>query len=126
MSQLEIPYEYEGWWRIVETSQWDDSSLDMLGEAVLSITGYGDRLRMFTLLAYVNCKVIKSGISFNFKGAWEYDPVSGSGNVRLRKDGKLSGKIRIKGGDESTFIAERTNEPEDHIQHPPQLRDKWR
>jgi hypothetical protein len=126
MSHSEIPYEYEGWWRIVETSQWDDSSLDILGEAIISITGYGDRLRMFTLLANVNCKVIKSGISFTFNGSWEYDPVSGSGNVRLRKDGKLSGKIRIKGGDESSFIAERTDEPEDHIQHPPRLRDKWR
>ena len=126
MSHSEIPYEYEGWWRIVETSQWDDSSLNILGEAVISITGNGDRLRMFTLLAYLNCKVIKSGISFTFNGAWEYDPISGSGNVRLRKDGKLSGKIRIKGGDESSFIAERTDEPEDHIQHPPRLRDKWR
>lgn len=81
---------------------------------------------MFTLLAYVNCAVIKSGISFTFEGTWEYDPIFGSGNVRLRKDGKLSGKIRIKGGDESAFIAERTVEPEDHIQHPPRLRDKWR
>lgn len=122
----EIPDEYYGWWRIVETSQWDDASLDLLGEAVLSITGCDDRLRMLALLAYVNFMVIKSEIFFTWDGAWEYDPLSGTGSVKLRKDGRLSGKIKIRDGDESTFIAERTEEPDDHIQDPLQLRDKWK
>jgi hypothetical protein len=42
----EIPEGCAGWWRIVETSAWSSRHLDMLGPALLSLTGYGDRLRM--------------------------------------------------------------------------------
>ncbi|GBD96737.1 MAG TPA: SOS response-associated peptidase [Nitrospirae bacterium] len=34
-----------------------------------------DRLRMFALLAHVNCKPTKAGVSFTWRGVWEYDPV---------------------------------------------------
>jgi hypothetical protein len=126
MADKDIPEEYYGWWRIVETSQWDNDDIDIIGTAMISFTGYGDRLRMFVLLAYVNCKPTKTGMSFTWEGAWEYDPVSGTGSVRLRKDGRLAGRIRIKDGDESTFIAERAEEPDEPIPDPPSYRDKWR
>ena len=115
-----------GWWRIIETSQWDNNDIDIIGTALLSLTGSDDRLRMFVLLAYVNCIPTKAGVSFTWHGAWEYDPVSGTGSVKLRKDGRLTGKIKIKNGDQSTFIAERANEPVEHIPDPPSYRDKWR
>ena len=99
--------------------------IDIIGKALISITGDDDRLRMFVLLAYVNCKVTKTGVSFIWKGAWEYDPISGTGSVKLRKDGHLSGRIKIKNGDESTFIAERAEEPEEPLPDPPSYRDKW-
>lgn len=121
-----IPSESLGWWRITETSQWSSELLDTLGPAVLSLTGHADRLRMHCLLAYVNCKPTKSGVSFTWEGAWEYDPMSGSGRVRLRKDGRLVGSIRIKDGDSSTFVAVRTEEPAEPIERPPSYRDKWR
>jgi hypothetical protein len=41
-----IQSDYRGWWRIVETSQWVNEGLDILGPALISLTGYGDRLRM--------------------------------------------------------------------------------
>jgi hypothetical protein len=126
MTDRDIPFEYYGWWRIIETSQWDNDDIDIIGKALISITGDDDRLRMFVLLAYVNCKVTKTGVSFTWKGAWEYDPISGTGSVKLRKDGHLSGRIKIKNGDESTFIAERAEEPEEPIPDPPSYRDKWR
>lgn len=69
---------------------------NIIGKALISITGDDDRLRMFVLLAHVNCKVTKTGVSFTWKGAWEYDPISGTGSVKLRKDGRLSGRIKIK------------------------------
>ena len=121
-----IPPEYYGWWRIVETSQWVDDNLDMLGRALISLTGHDDRLRMFCLLAHVNCHATKTGVSFSWNGAWEYDPVSGNGRVRLRKDGRLAGTIRIRDGDESTFIAERADCPDEPIPNPPSYRDKCR
>ena len=126
MADKEIPDQYSGWWRITETSQWSDSQIDILGTALISLTGYGDRLRMFALLAHLNCKPTKTGVSFSWQGAWEYDPASGTGSVKLRKDGRLAGKIRIKGGDESTFVAQRAEEPKEPIQEPPSYRDKWR
>jgi hypothetical protein len=126
MIDRDIPLEYYGWWRIIETSQWDNDDIDIIGKALISITGDDDRLRMFVLLAYVDCKVTKTGVSFTWKGAWEYDTVSGTGSVKLRKDGRLSGRIKIKNGDESAFIAERAEEPEKPIPDPPSYRDKWR
>jgi hypothetical protein len=122
----EIAPEYRGWWRIVETPTWMESGLDILGPALISLTGSGDRLRMHCLLAYVNAKATKTGVSFTWKGAWEYDPVSGTGTARLGKDGRLRGTIKIRDGDGSTFLAERTEEPDEPIADPPSYRDKWR
>lgn len=126
MTERDIPSEYYGWWRIIETSQWDNNDIDIIGKALISITGDDDRLRMFVLLAYVNCKVTKTGVTFRWKGAWEYDPVSGTGSVKLRKDGRLTGRIKIKNGDESSFVAERAEEPEEPLPDPPSYRNKWR
>ena len=117
----EIPREYRGWWRIVETSQWVNDDLDTCGTALLSLTGHADRLRMFVLLAYVHCKPTKAGVSFTWEGAWEFDQVSGSGSVKLDADGRLKGEFKIKNGDDSAFIAERTAEPEEPIPIPAEL-----
>ena len=121
-----IPPEYRGWWRIVETGTWVNEGLDVLGPALLSLTGRADRLRMHCLLAYVNARGTKAGVSFSWEGAWEYDPVSGTGSVKLGKDGRLRGKIKINNGDDSTFSAERAEEPDEPISRPPSYRDKWR
>ena len=80
----EVPAEYAGWWRIVETSQWPDDELDICGPALLSLTGQGDRLRMCCLLAYVDCKTTKTGVTFTWEGAWGFDQLSGTGSVKLR------------------------------------------
>ena len=126
MALDDIPADYRGWWRITETSQWADDGLDILGPALLSLTGNADRLRMHCLLAYVNCKPIKRGVSFTWEGSWEYEQLSGSGRVTLGKDGRLKGVFRIKDGDSSTFIAARAKEPDEPIPSPPSYRDKWR
>lgn len=122
----ELQADLYGWWRILETSQWVNEGLDDLGPAMLSITGDEDRLRMHCLLAYVHVKPTKSGASFTWEGAWEYDPISGTGSVKLGREGRLHGQIKIKDGDDSTFIAERATEPIESIPDPPSYRDKWR
>ncbi len=122
----EIPKEYRGWWRIVDTGTWVNDGLNILGPALLSLTGDGDRLRMHCLLAHVTVRPTKSGVSFRWHGAWEYDQMSGSGAAKLGKDGRLRGKIRIRQGDESTFVAERAEPPSSPIPEPPSYRDKWR
>ncbi len=60
-----------------------------------------------------------------WEGAWEYDPVSGTGSVKLGKDGRLRGMIQIENGDDSTFSAERVDKPDEPIPDPPSYRDKW-
>lgn len=126
MAGSELPADLRGWWRITETSQWVTEGLDDLGPAMISITGRADRLRMHCLLAHVNVTPTKAGASFTWEGAWEYDQVSGTGSVKLGEDGRLRGRIKIKNGDESSFIAERTSEPSQPIPNPPSYRDKWR
>ncbi len=124
-AMTEIPSEYRGWWRIVETSQWARDRLDILGPAVLSLTGHADRLRMYCLLAYVNCKPIKTGVYFTWKGAWEFDRMSGSGRVTLCADDRLTGVLRIRNGESSTFVGIRTAKPCGRIPPPLSYRDKW-
>lgn len=109
-----------------DTEAWVNEGLDILGPALISLTGWGDRLRMHCLLAYVNVRATKTGVSFNWEGAWEYDPMSGTGNVKLGKDGRLRGRIKIQDGDESAFTAVRAEEPDEPIPNPPSYRDKWR
>lgn len=125
MEQNEIPAEYYGWWRIIETATWP-SGLDMIGPALISFTGNDDRLRMHVLLAHVTCMANKQGVSFMWMGAWEFDQVSGSGSAKLGRDGRLKGVIKITNGDQSTFVAERSVAPSTPIQDPPSYRDKWR
>jgi hypothetical protein len=127
MPPSSIPPDYAGWWRIIETSAWAAKHLDLLGPALISLGDeYGDRLRLLAILAHVNARFTRNGISFTWQGASEYDPISGTGRARLGKDGRLKGKIAITGGDESTFVAERSAAPSESISDPPSYRDKWR
>ena len=68
-TMTELPEQLRGWWRIVETSQWVDDGLDIIGPALISLTGHGDRLRMHCLLAYLNARPTKTGVSFSWEGA---------------------------------------------------------
>ena len=52
--------------------------------------------------------------------------MSGTGFVKLGKDGRLRGTFRIKSGDNSTFVAERAEAPVCPIADPPSYEDKWR
>lgn len=51
--------------------------------------------------------------------------MSGTGSVKLGKDDRLRGRMKIEDGDESTFVAERASEPAEPIPDPPSYRDKW-
>jgi hypothetical protein len=121
-----IPHEYRGWWLIIDTEKWSSARLDILGPALLSLTGEDDRLRMHCLLAQVDAFGTESGVSFTWRGAWEFDQMSGRGSVRLLADGRLTGELAIENGDSSAFTAERARPPHRPIPDPPSYRDKWR
>ena len=117
---------WAGWWRIVDSEVWGREALELLGPALLSLGGEDDRLRMIAILARVHARPTKRGVSFTWEGASEYDPVSGTGTAAVDKDGRLKGRIRITDGDETTFVAVRTEEPDEPVADPPSYRDKWR
>jgi len=117
---------WAGWWRIVDSDMWDREALELLGPALLSLGTEDDRLRMIAILARVQPRPTKRGVSFTWEGADEFDPISGTGTASVAKDGRLKGRIRIKDGDETTFVAVRTEEPDEPIADPPSYRDKWR
>jgi hypothetical protein len=123
----ELSPDLYGWWRITETSQWGSRSLDLMGTALISVTGSYDQMRLIALIARITSwRATKTGASFTWEGSWEYDQMTGTGSVRLGKDGGLRGKLRIQHGDESTFVAERTSAPPEPIPEPARYRDKWR
>ena len=126
MTDHSLPEELTGWWRIVDTETWVNDGLDILGPALISFTGDDDRLRMHCLLATVYPRPTKTGLSFRWRGAWEYDQMTGSGSARVGKDGRLRGTIRIKDGDSSSFTAVRAEPPTSPIPDPPSYQDKWR
>ena len=86
--------DLHGWWRTTEMLRWVADGLDDLGPTMLSITGYADRFRLHCLLTYVDVRPTKSGASFTWAGAWEYDAMSGTGSVWLGKDGRLRAGLR--------------------------------
>jgi len=126
MAEPFLPDELLGWWRIVDTEAWVNDGLDILGPALISFTGDDDRLRMHSLLAHVYPRPTKTGLAFTWRGAWEYDQMTGTGSAKLGKDGRLRGTIRIKDGDSSAFDAVRAEPPTPPIPDPPSYRDKWR
>lgn len=127
MHDPHIPSELLGWWRITQTSQWVDNGLDLLGPALLSVTGAGDRLRLYALLADVEYRPAASkGLSFFWHGVWEFDRLSGTGSLRLAADDVLHGRISIQGGDKSTFLALRTSQPDEPIPETPRFIRKCR
>ena len=126
MTDHSLPPDLLGWWRIVDTETWVNDGLDILGPALISFTGEEDRLRMHSLLAYVYARPTKTGVAFTWRGAWEYDQMTGSGSARVGKDGRLRGTIRIKDGDSSSFTAVRAEPPTSPIPDPPSYQDKWR
>lgn len=122
---MTVDASWAGWWRIVESEISDRSALKSLEPALLPLTGEDDRLRMGAIVAHVHPWPTKAGVSFTWEGS-EFGPISGSGTPSLGWDGKLRGKIRIKDGDAGTFVAERTEEPDEPIRVLPSYRDKWR
>ena len=78
-AMTDIPADYRGWWRIIDTGTWVNDYLDDIGPALLSLTGCDDRLRMHCLLAYVVARPTKTGMSFNWRGVVGVRPNVGHG-----------------------------------------------
>ena len=100
-----------GTWRIIETELWEQSDLDEIVEAHLTLGN--DHLGEFAFLcvrADVDYRVVERdgvpAIEFSFVGEDEMDPVSGRGWAVLADD-ELRGRLFFHRGDDSAFVARR-------------------
>lgn len=103
---------FSGVWRIIETEVWDVDALDLVGPAQITFDedelGY---LRMIAIEAGVDYRVGERDddvCEFSFAGADEGTPISGRGWARI-EGGKLRGMIFLHRGDETSFLAVRSD-----------------
>ena len=103
---------YSGQWRITEMEQWNSEYLDMDVLAYITIDAQGSGDFQFGLVCgQLDGDVIKEAdqerFDFTWEGNDESDEASGSGWLKLNGKTKLTGRIKIHGGDSSDLIAER-------------------
>jgi hypothetical protein len=104
--------EYEGVWHIVEMDLWDEDYINMEVQAFIRIgpNGLGD-FQFGLVSASLDGDVVKTGglerFEFTWEGQDEYDPVFGSGWLKLNGEEKAKGRIKFHLGDSSEFLAVR-------------------
>ncbi|MGH9243052.1 MAG: hypothetical protein ACRD29_01790 [Acidimicrobiales bacterium] len=101
-----------GRWRIGEMDLWDQDAIDLVGPAFIEIgSGNDGSFRFIAVEGWMDIRHVERedapAIEFSWDGNDECDPVSGRGWAALGRDGALSGRIHIHGGDDSAFRAER-------------------
>ncbi len=100
-----------GSWRIIETELWEQSDLDEIVEAHLTLESHGlGEFAFLCVQADVDYRVVERdglpAIEFSFIGEDEMDPVSGRGWAVLAAD-ELRGRLFFHRGDDSAFVARR-------------------
>ena len=111
MFSMSARRSFLGNWRITGTELWEQSDLDEIVEAHLSLGSH--HLGEFAFLcvrADVDYRVVERGglpaIELSFEGEDEMDPVSGRGWAVLAAD-ELRGRLFFHRGDDSAFVAKR-------------------
>ena len=104
-------HSFLGSWRILETELWEQSDLDEIVEAHLTLESHGlGEFAFLCVRADVDYRVVEReglpGIEFSFVGEDEMDPVSGRGWAVLAED-ELRGRLFFHRGDDSAFVARR-------------------
>lgn len=104
--------DFIGKWRITEMSEWDKEYFDEELPAYIKIekTLMGN-FHFGYVQGQMDGRIIKRQdgecLEFTFEGNEEYDPVSGSGWVKLQGRNAAKGEIRFHLGDDSTFNLKR-------------------
>ena len=99
-----------GRWRIVDMELWDQDAIDLLGPAFIEIGPRNDgSFRFVAVEGRADIREVerdgRPGIEFSWDGNDECEPANGRGWATLRRDGSLSGRIYMHGGDDSAFRA---------------------
>mgnify|MGYP000257921606 CR=1 FL=1 len=102
---------FEGRWRIISMSAWEDDFLDEEVEAYFEfdVKGCGD-FHFGNVQGHMDCRQTTRGdepaVEWSWDGNAEMDVAQGRGWAVLRGD-ELRGMIFFHGGDDSEFVAKR-------------------
>jgi hypothetical protein len=102
---------FEGRWRIVSMSAWEDEYLDEEVEAFIEFKdrGWGE-IHFGNVQGQMDCRLTtrdsEPAVEWSWDGNAEMDAAQGRGWAMLI-DGELHGMILFHGGDDSEFVARR-------------------
>jgi hypothetical protein len=107
--------DFAGRWNIYAMALWPRDAIDLLGPAHIEFDTSGrGSFGFIAVTGEIAWKLGRRGRSealvFTWDGNDEMDEASGSGWVRLTKDGEMVGSIAFHAGDESSFKARRFDE----------------
>jgi hypothetical protein len=105
---------FEGRWRIVSMSAWEDDFLDEEVEAYIEFDnkGWGD-FHFGNVQGQMDCRLTtrdgEPAVEWSWDGNAERDAAQGRGWAVLQGD-ELHGMIFFHGGDDSEFVAKKSKE----------------
>ena len=106
--------DFVGIWHIYEMEMWDEDYFNMEVQAYIEIKSNNRGDFQFGLVSgEIGGKVVdypvEKRFEFTFEGCDEYDPVSGSGWIKIKEKDVIEGEFRFHLADESTFLARRAH-----------------
>ena len=115
MAKAKAKSPFEGLWHIVSMSGWDEDYFNEEVQAFVEFKQYGTGHFQFGYVrGYMDWRPTtrddEPAVEWSWEGNDELDPAQGRGWAKLQND-ELHGMIFIHLGDESGFVAKRTNKP---------------
>lgn len=99
---------FTGTWHIFQMEIWDEDYFNMEVQAYIKIgPSYLGNFQFGLVQGDIDGMIIDEKLEFTWEGSDEYDPISGSGCLKIIDDDLLEGEFRIHLGDSSTFFARR-------------------
>jgi hypothetical protein len=112
--QAQVENLFVGTWHIYEMEMWDEDYFNMETQAYIEIQPDHSGDFQFGLVAgSLDGDVERSGgqerLVFTWEGQDEMDPATGSGWMKLTREGEVEGLIKMHLGDRSTFKARKVS-----------------
>ncbi len=111
MSKASSRKQFEGRWRITDSSNWSPEDLDLVGAAQILFKRDGaGELQMVAIEGTLDYRIShrdgESVLEFSWAGFDQGDEVGGRGTARIER-GILKGELFVHQGDNATFAARR-------------------
>jgi len=105
------PSPFEGRWRIVSMSAWDEDFIDEEEEGYFEFYDKGGEFHFGYVHGHMDCRLTtrdgEPAVEWSWEGNDEMDPAQGRGWAVVKND-ELHGMVFFHGGDDSEFVAKKT------------------